>query len=67
MPTFDAAEPSLAAEWLVAFEAHVEEVLVDAPAAGEKAHLTTGITFTADDPEGQARAWAARLDALRRA
>jgi hypothetical protein len=61
------AEPSLAAEGLVAFEAHVEEVLVDAPAAGEKAHLTTGITFTADDPEGRARVWAARLDALRRA
>ena len=57
--------PSLAEEGLAAFEAHVEEVLVDAPAAGEKARLTSGITFVSDDPRGQARAGAARLDALR--
>lgn len=61
------AEPSLAARGLVAFEARVEDVLVDAPAAGEAARLTSGITFTADDPERQAREWTARLDALRRA
>jgi hypothetical protein len=61
------AEPSLSAQGLVAFEARVEKVLVDAPAAGEKAHLTSGITFTADDPEFQAQAWATTLDALRRA
>jgi hypothetical protein len=40
---------------------------VDAPAAGEAARLTSGITFAADDPAGQAREWAARLAALRRA
>ena len=51
----------------MAFEAHIEDVLVDAPAAGEKAHLTSGITFATDDPEGQERAWAARLEGLRRA
>jgi hypothetical protein len=60
-------ERSLAEEGLVAFEARVEDVLVDTPAAGEKAHLTSGITFAADDPEGHARAWAARLRGLRRA
>ena len=59
--------PSLADEGLAAFEAGVEEVLVDAPAAGEKARLTSGITFVADDPRGQARAGATRLDTLRRA
>ena len=59
--------PSLADEGLAAFEARIEEVLADTPAAGEKARLTSGITFVADDPAGQARAWAARLDALRRA
>jgi hypothetical protein len=61
------AEPSLVAQGLTAFEARVEEVLVDAPAAGEKAHLTSGITFTADDLEDQAAAWSARLEGLRRA
>jgi hypothetical protein len=61
------AEPSLEAEGLAAFEARVEDVLVDAPAAGEKAHLTGGITFAADDPEAQARAGAGRLEGLRRA
>jgi Pyridoxamine 5'-phosphate oxidase len=61
------AEPSLSAQGLAAFEARVEEVLVDAPAAGEKAHLTSGITFTADDPDFQAQAWGTKLDALRRA
>jgi hypothetical protein len=61
------AAPSLASEGLAAFEAHIEEVLADTPSAGEKARLTSGITFAADDPAGQARAWAARLDALRRA
>jgi hypothetical protein len=61
------AEPSLDAQGLVAFEAAVEDVLVDAPAAGEKAHLTSGIAFTTDDPESQERAWAARLEGLRRA
>jgi len=61
------AEPSLEAQGLIAFEAHVEDVLVDAPAAGEKAHLTSGITFAAEDPDGQARAWASRLEGLRRA
>jgi hypothetical protein len=61
------AEPSLEAEGLAAFEARVEDVLVDAPAAGEKAHLTSGITFTAEDPEFQAQTWATKLDALRRA
>jgi hypothetical protein len=61
------AEPSLAAEGLIAFEAHIKDVSEDAPADGEKAHLVAGITFVADDPEGQARAWATRLAALRRA
>ena len=61
------AEPSLAAQGLAAFEARVEEVLADAPPAGEKAHLTSGIAFTTDDPESQGRAWAARLEGLRRA
>jgi len=61
------AERSLAGKGLVAFEARVEDVLVDAPAAGEKARLTGGITFAAEDPASQAREWAARLDALRRA
>jgi hypothetical protein len=59
--------PPLAEEGLAAFEARIQEVLVDTPAAGENSRLTSGITFTADDPAGQARAWAARLDALRRA
>ena len=58
---------SLEAQGLVAFEAHVEDVLVDAPTAGEKARLASGIQFTAEDPEAQARAASARLDALRRA
>jgi len=61
------AEASLEAQGLVAFEAHVEDVLVDAPTAGEKAHLASGITFTSDNPEEQARASSARLQALRRA
>jgi hypothetical protein len=61
------AEPSLETQGLAAFEARIEDVLVDAPAAGERAHLTAGITFAADDPEAQARAWAARLEGLRRA
>jgi len=61
------AERSLAEKGLVAFEAAVEDFLVDAPAAGETARLTSGITFVADDPVGQAREWAARLDGLRRA
>jgi hypothetical protein len=60
-------EPFLDAQGLAAFEAHIEDVLVDAPAAGERAHLTSGITFATDDPEGQERAWAARLEGLRRA
>ena len=61
------AERSLAEKGLVAFEARVEDVLVDAPAAGETARLTSGITFAPDDPASQAREWTARLDALRRA
>ena len=61
------AEPSLEAEGLAAFEARVEDVLVDAPAAGERAHLTSGITFATDDAEGQERVWTARLEGLRRA
>ena len=61
------AERSLAEKGLVAFEARIEDVLVDTPAAGETARLTSGITFAADDPVGQAREWAARLEALRRA
>ena len=61
------AEPSLEAQGLAAFEARVEDVLVDAPPAGERAHLTSGITFTADDLEGQALAGSARLEGLRRA
>ena len=60
-------EPFLDAQGLVAFEARVEDVLVDAPTAGEKAHLTSGIAFTTDEPESQERAWAARLEGLRRA
>lgn len=60
-------EASLEAQGLAAFEAHVEDVLVDAPTAAEKAHLATGITFTADDPEDQARAWSDRREGLRRA
>jgi hypothetical protein len=61
------AEPSLDAHGLAAFEARVEDVLLDAPAAGEKAHLTSGITFRADDPEGHAAVWSPRLEGLRRA
>lgn len=61
------AHPSLDAQGLLAFEAHIEDVLVDAPAAGERAQLTSGITFATDDPEGQERAWAVRLEGLRRA
>ncbi|HET6896824.1 MAG TPA: hypothetical protein VFK70_00680 [Vicinamibacteria bacterium] len=60
-------EDSLQAQGLAAFEAQVEDVLLDTPTAGEKAHLASGITFTADDPEGQARTWAARQQGLRRA
>jgi hypothetical protein len=60
-------QPALAAQGLVAFEARVEDVLVDTPAPGEDARLTSGITFVADDPERQARDWAAKLEALRRA
>jgi hypothetical protein len=60
-------ERSLAEKGLVAFEARVEDVLMDATAAGETARLTSGITFAPDDPVGQASEWAARLDALRRA
>jgi len=61
------SEASLEAQGLVAFEAHVEDVLVDAPTTGEKAHLASGVTFTAEDPDAQARAGSARLEALRRA
>ena len=47
------AERPRGEEGRVAFEARVEDVLVDTPAAGEKAHLTSGITFAADDSEGE--------------
>jgi hypothetical protein len=59
--------PTLAAEGLAAYEARVEDVLADAPAAGEQARLTSGITFASSDAEERARAGAARLEALRRA
>lgn len=62
-----ASEPWLAAKGLAAFEAEVEDVLVDSPAPGEDARLTSGIGFAAADPERQARESAARLAALRRA
>jgi hypothetical protein len=61
------AETSLEKDGLVAFEARVQDVLADAPAAGEDAQLTRGITFAAADPDEQARAWATRRAALRRA
>lgn len=50
-----------------AFEAHVEEVRADAPAAGEAARLTSGIAFVSEDPRRQAADGVARLEALRRA
>jgi hypothetical protein len=62
-----APEPWLAAQGLAAFEAAVEDVLVDSPAPGEGASLTSGIAFASADPERQARESAARLEALRRA
>jgi hypothetical protein len=61
------AETSLERDRLVAFEAHIEDVLADAPTAGEDARLTSGIAFAATDPETQARAWATRRAGLRRA
>jgi hypothetical protein len=61
-----AAEPTLAADGLVAYEARVGDVLLDAPATSEAARLTSGITFASDDPS-LAAAWAARREALRRA
>jgi len=61
------AETSLQEDGLVAFEARIEDVLADTPAAGEGAQLTSGITFAAADPAEQARTWAARRAALRRA
>ena len=51
---------------LAAYEARIEEVLADSPAAGEEARLTSGITFVSDDPARRA-IWARRLEALRRA
>jgi hypothetical protein len=60
-------EPALAAEGLSAYEARVQDVLADAPAAGENARLTSGITFASSDAAGQASRGAARLEALRRA
>jgi len=62
-----APEPWLAAKGLAAFEAAVEDVLVDSPAPGEDASLTSGIVFAYADPERQARESAARIEALRRA
>lgn len=62
-----ADEPSLAARGLAAFEADVRDVLVDAASAGEDARVVSGVTFAAADPAAQARAWAERRDALRRA
>jgi hypothetical protein len=59
--------PALAASGLAAYEARIEDVLADAPAAGEEARLTSGIAFVTEDPAGQAATWRARLDALRRA
>jgi hypothetical protein len=58
--------PALAAESLVAYEARIQDVLVDFPASAEAARLTSGITFASDDP-ALARAWASRIEALRRA
>jgi len=52
---------------LAAYEARIEEVLADAPAAGEEARLTSGIAFVSEDPARQSAAWAMRLEALRRA
>jgi hypothetical protein len=52
---------------LAAFEAAVEEVRADAPAAGEEARLTSGIEFVSEDPARQAAIGAQRLEALRRA
>ena len=59
--------PALAAGGLAPFEARIEEVLADAPAAGEEARLTSGIAFVSEDPARQAAVWAIRLGALRRA
>lgn len=59
--------PALGAGGLAAYEARIEEVLADAPAAGEEARLTGGIAFVSGDPARQAATWVARLDALRRA
>jgi hypothetical protein len=61
------AEPSLSGRGLVAFEARVEDVLLDASAAEEGARLTSGITFAMEDPAARARDWTERLEALRRA
>jgi len=57
---------SLEAQGLVAFEAHVEDVRADAPAASEAARLASGITFATDDP-AFSRDGASRIEALRRA
>jgi hypothetical protein len=62
-----ASEAWLAARGLAAFEAEVQDVLVDAPAPGEAAWLTSGIRFAVDDPERYVHDSAARLEALRRA
>jgi hypothetical protein len=59
-------EVSLEAQGLAAFEAHVEEVLVDAPTASEAARLATGITFATDDT-ARSRDRPSRIEALRRA
>jgi hypothetical protein len=60
-------EPSLVRMGMAAFEATVEDVLVDSPARGEEARLRSGITFIAADPARRARDSAAGLEALRRA
>jgi Pyridoxamine 5'-phosphate oxidase len=62
-----APEPWLAARGQAAFEAHIEDVLVDSPAPGEAAWLTSGIRFAVDDPARYVHESAARIDALRRA
>jgi hypothetical protein len=59
--------PALAADGVAAYQAEVEEVRADAPAAGEAARLTSGIAFVSEDPERQSAAARARLEALRRA
>jgi hypothetical protein len=59
--------PWLAARGLAAFELEVQDVLVDAPAPGEPAWLTSGIRFAVEDVERYLQDSADRIHALRQA